>query len=65
MNDRIGRLPAVATLVTPATMSAWLVANRIAGDTPGQITETMLEVVRRNRVRHPAMVPAGSVEYLA
>lgn len=64
IHERIGRLPVVGTLETSTTLSAWLIAQRIAGDDPARVTTVMLDLVRRNGVRHPSMVPAGTVEYL-
>jgi hypothetical protein len=64
MNDEIGRLPAVKVLTTERSVSAWLIAQHLAGDTPGAVAATYRDLVARNKVAHPAIVPAGAVEYL-
>lgn len=64
MNAQVGRLPAVATLLLPTTMSAWQVALRISGDDPAGMLADYRDVVRRNGVRNPALVPAGPIEIL-
>ncbi|MDA8049960.1 MAG: DNA circularization N-terminal domain-containing protein [Rhodospirillales bacterium] len=65
MSSLIGRLPAVIEVVTPAVLPAWLIAEYVAGDTPGAIYATWQDIVARNGVRNPALVPSGSVEVLA
>ena len=65
MTTRIGRLPSVRSLEVPAPMSAWLIAQKIAGDDPAAVAAALRMVVARNRIRHPAMVPAGRIEILA
>jgi hypothetical protein len=64
MNAVIGRLPAVATLVLPATpVSVWLVAQYLAGDTPANLVATVDAVMARNRLYSPA-IEAATVEIL-
>jgi prophage DNA circulation protein len=65
INSEIGRLPAVVTILLPTTMPAWLVAQYLAGDTPSAVRAQYLDIVARNQVTHPAMVPAGDIEALA
>ena len=65
MTATIGRLPAVLTVTLPTGVSAWLVAQYLAGDAPGGVVATYRDIVARNAVRHPAMVPAGAIEVLA
>ena len=64
VQEQAGRLPAVGRLTTILPMSAWQIALIVAGDNPAAIRPTMLDLVARNRVRNPAAVPAGIVEYL-
>ncbi len=66
-NDRIGRLPAVRILPPRATaVSAWAIAHDLVGDDPAAVRAMMEDLVRRNDIRHPAVVPADlSLEYLA
>lgn len=66
-NDRIGRLPAVRILPPrAAAASAWAIAYHLVGDDPSAVLPMMEDLVRRNRIRHPAVVPADlPLEYLA
>lgn len=65
MTATIGRLPAVTTFVAPSSVSVWLLAHYLAGDTPGQVVATYLDLVARNGIVHPAIAPAGALEVLA
>lgn len=64
MNTIIGRLPNVVTVTLPSTVPAWLVAQYLAGDRPDQLLAMYRDLISRNDVRHPAMVPAGPIEVL-
>lgn len=64
MSERIGRLPAVETLVMPAAAPTWLAAHHLAGDAPGQVVGQYQDLVTRNRLRRPGRLPAGEVEVL-
>jgi prophage DNA circulation protein len=63
-NSLIGRLPAVITITTNRTMSAWLIALYLAGDTPSNMLAALQDVVQRNGVVNPGVVPAGALEVL-
>lgn len=65
MSERIGRLPAVQTLVLPGAAPTWLVANHLAGDAPGRILGQYQQLVSRNRPRRPARLAAGDIEVLS
>jgi len=65
MSAIIGRLPQVQTVIASAALPAWLIANILAGDTPGLIQSTYADLVTRNTLRNPALVPAGALETLA
>ena len=65
MSATIGRLPPVETVTLRNATSAWLLANYLAGDATGGVVATYRDIVARNRIRHPAMLPAGPVEVLA
>lgn len=59
MNDRIGRRPSVEQLLPPRPVPAWLAAHHIAGADPARVVAQLEDLVRRNRLRHPAMLPPG------
>lgn len=59
MNDRIGRLPSVQLLLPPRPVPAWLVAQHVAGGDPARVVAQYQDLVRRNRLRHPAILPPG------
>lgn len=61
---RIGRLPPVATLVTPGTASVWHIAHHVAGDAPATVLAQLTDLVVRNGLRRPATVPPGPLEIL-
>lgn len=65
INGEIGRLPPVVTIQIPNTVPAWLVAQFWADGVPGEVRTAYLDIVARNRVRNPALVPAGAIEVLA
>jgi prophage DNA circulation protein len=66
-NDRIGRLPAVRILLPRADVaSAWAIAHDLVGDDPAAVLPMMRDLIRRNGIRNPAVVPADRpLEYLA
>ncbi|WP_100965361.1 DNA circularization N-terminal domain-containing protein [Bosea sp. FBZP-16] len=63
MSEVIGRLQPVIT-IEPPRASAWLLAQHYAGDDPRQVVPMLHDVIRRNRLRHPAMLGAGPLEVL-
>ncbi|MTW19357.1 hypothetical protein GJ689_24500 [Rhodoplanes serenus] len=65
INEAIGRLPTVVILTPPAPLSAWLVADHVAGDELAAVVPMLIDVTRRNRLRHPGLVPAAPIEVLA
>ncbi|MBR0643984.1 DNA circularization N-terminal domain-containing protein [Plastoroseomonas hellenica] len=66
-NERIGRLPPVETLgPRGGAVSAWLIAQHLAGDDPAAVQPMLNDLVRRNRLAVPGLVPAElPLEYLA
>ena len=65
MTSTIGRLPQVLTMQTSATLPAWVIANILAGDNPALIIPTYQDLVTRNTLANPALVPPGNIEVLA
>lgn len=58
INEAIGRLPAVRVFEPPAPVTAWAVAQHFAGDDPSAVIAMLHDIVRRNRLRHPAIAGA-------
>jgi hypothetical protein len=63
MSEVIGRLQPVIT-IDPPRAGAWLLAQHYAGDDPRQVVPMLHDIVRRNRLRHPAILGAGPIEVL-
>lgn len=64
INEVVGRLPDVLVFSADREHDAWQVAQHIAGDTPGQIEAVYLDIVSRNRPRHPAFMEGSTIEAL-
>jgi prophage DNA circulation protein len=64
IDERIGRLPSVLTVETPARVSAWLIAQHVQGDDPQKLAACYDDLVVRNKLRHPAGAGPGEVEVL-
>lgn len=64
INEVIGRLPDVLTFSADHDQDAWQVAQHIAGDAPERIEDVYLDIVARNRPRHPAIIESGTIEAL-
>jgi prophage DNA circulation protein len=64
INERIGRLPRTARVRTLAPRPSLALANRLYGDDPSRVFERAADIVSRNRVRHPGLVPASDHEVL-
>jgi prophage DNA circulation protein len=63
MNARIGRLPAIVTLTLPRPTPVWLIAQYLAGDTPGQVAGMYYDLVARNYIADPSLA-SGLIEAL-
>ena len=64
LSEAIGRLPSVETIDPPGNASALLLAQHLVGDDPSAVIAFATDIVRRNRLRHPAMLGAGPIEVL-
>lgn len=64
ISSRLGRLPSVVSLTLPVEMDAWLLAYALAGDTAANVVPMLNDVIARNRVLTPAILPAGTLEVL-
>jgi hypothetical protein len=63
-NARIGRLPAVRQMLLPAAAPVWLIAQHLSGDRPELVAATYRDLVARNRISHPGVPIAGTIEAL-
>ena len=64
MNTIIGTLPAVQTLIPPAAVPVWRLAQYLAGDTPGAVANTYYDIIARNGIWNPAAPGPGPFEVL-
>jgi prophage DNA circulation protein len=64
LDDRIGRLPSVMVVTPPTRVSAWVVAHHLFGDDPKAVREGFEDIVRRNHLAHPSILPDGPIEVL-
>jgi prophage DNA circulation protein len=64
LNALIGRLPAVVTIHIATASNAWLLAQYISGDNPADVYATYQDLIARNDIFHPALVPPGAIEVL-
>ena len=64
LNERIGRLPAIVSITPPSQVSAWLVAQHVAGDTPARLTAMFDDIATRNRLWHPSIAGPDTIETL-
>ncbi|AJY46478.1 DNA circularization N-terminal domain-containing protein [Martelella endophytica] len=64
LNEIIGQLPETLTLTLAGPTDAWMIATHIAGENPAAIEAVWADIVARNRPRHPAQLPAGSIKVL-
>lgn len=63
MHEVIGRLPPVVSYDPPRPVSVWLIAQHVAGDDPSAVADAVADIVRRNRLPHPARAGAdGAIE---
>lgn len=60
----LGRLPAVVRVWLAEPVSVWQLALWLAGDAPATMADVVADLVARNDIRHPAIVPAGWIETL-
>ncbi len=64
ISARLGRLPSVVSVAVPREMSVWTLAYALAGDTITNVVPMIGDLVTRNGLTLPAIVPAGTVEAL-
>lgn len=64
MTAVIGRLPSVRSFTLRSVTAAWVLAQYLSGDTPGQVFATYQDLITRNNVTHPALMQPGTIEVL-
>ncbi len=64
INERIGRLPRTVNIRTSAIRSSLELANRLYGDDTTSVISAAADIARRNRARHPGMIPAKTLEVI-
>jgi len=64
MSEAIGRLPSVQRIEPPGPASAFVLAQHLVGDDPAAVIAFAGDIVRRNRLRHPASLGPGPIEVL-
>ena len=64
MNEVIGRLPRVEIRTLDRPANAWNLMQSEHGDRPEVLESLWADFIQRNRLRHPAKIPAGTVEVL-
>lgn len=62
INEIIGRLPRLLSIVRERPTDAFALAHHLFGDDPSLVEAAYEDIVRRNRPRHPALMPPGRYE---
>ncbi|MFT8834333.1 MAG: DNA circularization N-terminal domain-containing protein [Acetobacter sp.] len=61
---QLGRLPSIVAVPVPVEMSPWLLAYALAGDTVENVVPLMNDMITRNSILTPAIIPAGTIYVL-
>lgn len=64
ISAQLGRLPSIVAVPVPVEMSPWLLAYALAGDTVRNVVPLMNDMITRNTILTPAIIPAGTVYVL-
>lgn len=64
INERLGRLPKTVKIRPSSPRSSLALANRLYGDDVDRLFKSAEEIVARNKVRHPGVVPVQTLEVL-
>lgn len=64
INERVGRLPRTVKIRPSSPRSSLALANRLYGDDTSGLFKAAEELVKRNKVRHPGVVPVQTLEVL-
>lgn len=62
INETLGRLPPVQVFEPGRPIDAYQLAHHIAGDRPETVERVYIDIVTRNRPRHPAFLDAARIE---
>lgn len=64
INERIGRLPYTMRIRPASARSSLVVSHYLYGDNPQDVVARADDIVKRNKVRNPALLPPQSLEVL-
>lgn len=64
ISAQLGRLPSIVAVPVPVEMSPWLLAYALAGDTAENVVPLMNDMITRNSILTPAIIPAGTIYVL-
>lgn len=64
MSEKIGRLPATATINTQKVRSSLALSHRLYGDDLSVVIAKANDLAKRNKVNHPAFMPSHNLEVL-
>lgn len=64
ISARLGRLPSILEVAVPVEMNPWVLAYALAGDNPTTVVPLLSDIVARNLLQTPSLIPAGTVYVL-
>jgi hypothetical protein len=64
ISAQLGRLPSVMAMSVPVEMNPWVLSYALAGDTAANVVPMLNDIVIRNTLLTPAIIPAGTIHVL-
>ncbi|MDE7547204.1 DNA circularization N-terminal domain-containing protein [Acetobacter fabarum] len=64
ISEQLGRLPSIVAVQVPVEMNPWLLAYALAGDTAENVVPMLNDMMTRNTILTPAVIPAGTLYVL-
>ncbi|MBO1328506.1 DNA circularization N-terminal domain-containing protein [Acetobacter suratthaniensis] len=64
ISAQLGRLPSVMAVSVPVEMNPWVLSYALAGDTAANVVPMLDDIVIRNTLLTPAIIPAGTIHVL-
>ncbi|GAA3682461.1 DNA circularization N-terminal domain-containing protein [Acetobacter lovaniensis] len=64
ISEQLGRLPSIVAVQVPVEMNPWLLAYALAGDTTENVVPMLNDMMTRNTILTPAVIPAGTLYVL-